>query len=100
MGESAMNICKVNNTSLSDLKYWPARHRYRVFVIHALVIATGLQLGVSSAAYAASSESTENTLQTIIVTSTRVSENVQTVPMSITPLTADTLEKAGAVDFL
>jgi outer membrane receptor protein involved in Fe transport len=59
----------------------------------------GLQLGLSRAAHAASSESTEETLQTIIVTSTRVSENVQTVPMSITPLTADVLERAGVVDF-
>src|SRR5215831_14039133 len=93
-----MNICMVDKTSLSRLHYWPARHRYRMSVIPALVMTAGLQLGMTRAAYA-SGASTEDTLQTIIVTSTRVSENVQTVPMSITPLTADTLENAGAVDF-
>src|SRR5262249_21827355 len=93
-----MNICMVDKSSFSCLNSWLTRYRPQMLVIPALAVTAGLQLGMSRTAYAASSESAE-TLQEIIVTSSRVSENVQNVPMSITPLTADTLAKAGVVDF-
>jgi outer membrane receptor protein involved in Fe transport len=68
-------------------------------MIYVLAATAGWQLGISGPANAQNAAPTEGTLQEIIVTSSRVAENVQTVPMSITPLTADTLAKAGVTDF-
>ena len=73
----------------------------RVSLLLTFAAASGMPFAVAPRACAADAAPATGTatLEEITVTATRVSENVQNVPMSITPITASTLQQAGVTDF-
>jgi iron complex outermembrane recepter protein len=63
----------------------------------AIVLASGFL--VTDARLAVAQEQTTEGLQEVVVTAERRTENLQTTPIAITALSAETLDKAGVVDF-
>jgi iron complex outermembrane recepter protein len=77
-----------------------SRLRSLRWLLAALASLGGAQIAAIPQAAAATRDApSTDVLSEVIVTATRQSENVQNVPMSITPITAETLQKAGITDF-
>jgi len=94
-----MNICTADDASFSHPSHSRSCYRTCMALLTALVASAGLQFGISRTASAADADTDTTGLQQVVVTASRVALNAQTVPMSITPITAATLEQAGALDF-
>ena len=91
-GERQLHATKLSN-------HPPPSQPHRCLLLAVLAGVAGSHfVGIRIAAAADANGPTE-ALSEIVVTATRHAENVQDVPMSITPITAATIQQAGITDF-
>ena len=74
------------------------RSRHAAYALHASAAGVSLVLGLLATPAAAQEAGAETDDSTIIVTATRRSEALSDVPIAVSAVTGDTLEKTGATD--